>query len=166
MHDPKEARERLSIQPGQQSPEVLQTDFSRVLVYGTHSSGAALLAHELEEYINQQGIPDVGVTYVRDASRLYRAFFGGPVNSAEEEYALGPQVNSLPRAVILLPEMRQEAAGMWMTIDPYAQPPEGENFYEKLKKLCQEHGVIFIPIRESMTPIEIQQSLKLLPSPQ
>ena len=95
----------LSILLSRESLPVVSED--RVLILGSRLSGSFKLAKELQAYLEEKEIPNLEVEILRDAGKIKQAFLGQENSDQGESKAA-----SLPRGVILLPQMRQhDAAG-------------------------------------------------------
>lgn len=127
---------------------------NRVLILGARISGAHELAAAFRSYLEEKGIPEPNVQYLRDAAKIEEAFLG------RETLDEGRKSPNPPKGVILLPYMRQYDNGKGMFLSTYEC---GISNY--VEELCAEQGIPLIKIREINSQTQILQGLKELFEP-
>jgi hypothetical protein len=138
----------LSILLSRESLPVVSED--RVLILGSRLSGSFELAKELQAYLEEKEIPNLEVEILRDAGKIKQAFLGQENSDQGESKA-----TSLPRGVILLPQMRQhDAVGYAMSLDTY-----GCGIGESVKNLCNKYGIPLVMIKSYSFPKQISEGL-------
>lgn len=124
----------------------------RVEVFGSRLSGAFDLGEELRAYLAQRGFPDADVGITRFATNIVNSFFG-------RQHSPEPgSVDTLPQAVLVLPEMRQTdpISGAKMTIPTPV---------EAIQELCQKHGVTMAVVDRIEDQKQLAEGVDRLLSP-
>ena len=139
---------------------------NRIVVFGSHNSGAGFLAHGFEDYLRSQGIENPYVHYVRNTTNINAGFLNYWPENPLNDYWPDPTADSdqptLPRGVILMPEMRQyhEMTGMFV-------PTYQSGVASYVRELCERYNVPLIEIHGSLTPEQIkEQIIALIPASQ
>ncbi len=118
-----------------------QVQSNRIVVLGSRTSGVFELAEEFDKLMEEQGITSPVVDATRNVTNIENAFYG--------RYPQKSHVpDSIPRGVVVLPEMRQYGPGGDMTI------PSPVEF---IKQLCDEYGVPMVAFSQSLTPEQLTQ---------
>lgn len=148
-----------------ENPEtLLSVQPNRIVVFGSRISGANILSTGLSKYLKEKGIQNPKVHYVRNITNIQPGFFDYwpqdenndyyPDNWTNDEFTDNP---TLPRGVILLPEMRQYHEMTGMFVPSYA-------VWLDIKKLCDKYEVPLVIIDKDFTPEQIEtEIIKLLP---
>lgn len=137
---------------------------NRVVIFGSRLSGASILSSGLNEFLKEKGIPEPKVHYVRNIANIQSGFFDYwpqdenndyyPDNWTNDEFTDHP---TLPRGVILLPEMRQYHEMTGMFVPSYAVK-------SRIEELCDKHGVPLVVIDTEFSPDQIETAIsKLIP---
>jgi len=139
-----------------QSIEVPRSQ-NRVVIFGSRVSGAEVTVIEFQDYLKERKVDNPDVQLHRDATRITSSFFGSE----------DPTQVSLPRGVIVFPEMRQYVQGAGMTIPTYDADSTGNSPFGLIRGLCEQFGVPFTTVG---APPALQQelegnSLMFLPPP-
>lgn len=125
---------------------------NRVVVYGSRLSGTFELADKFKEHLKEQGVPNPVVSTCRNVEMINDAFYD--IRDPQwETVDTSKQIPTLPRGVIVFPEMRLiRSAGPAMTIPTP---------YEYIKGLCDKHGIPIVQIgtRGSTTRKQLSQSI-------
>lgn len=122
----------------------------RVVIYGSRTSGAPVVADELQKYLQEKGLNNPSVEVVRNVAVIENAFYDVPI---------GQNVNSkniphnIPKGVIVFPQMRQYSEDMGMSVDTNAKNLSGMSRREYIQRLCDKNKVPYI-IVENSTPNE------------
>lgn len=126
---------------------------NRIMIFGSRNSGAQILGKGLLDYLKDMGIENLRVIPEKDADYIPEGFYGLYRN---DDGSIPER--SIPRGVILMPEMRAYApSGTGMFVPTYQS-----NIPEILEKLCSEHDVPLIKIYENTTLEEIETRLASL----
>lgn len=129
---------------------------NRILVLGSRLSGAFTLADNFQEYLEKAGIPNPDVEVLRDAGMIKDAFLGRGYSEANKHLEDG----TLPRGVILFPEMRQYTpSGSGMSLQTYECGID-----EYVEGLCAEYGVPLAEIRPNDSLDQLNEEIKLISS--
>lgn len=145
----------------QELGENLLPQSDRIVVFGTRSSGAGLLALALEESLKNHGV-EGRIDFTRHVYGIRDVFFSRfPQDTSDMEHqqitsstdssqaptesALDPFYNTRPRGVIIFPEMRQ--------VDPFGYNITVNGHVPGVVELCESNSVPYIIASES-TPVE------------
>lgn len=135
---------------------------NRVVVFGARVSGSDFLAGRFQSYLKEKGIQDPKVHYVRNIANIEAGFFDyWPVNPNWDYYPdnwnndESTDHPTLPRGVILLPEMRQYHEMTGIFVPSYV-------VWSDIKKMCDQYGVPMVTIDKDFTPEQIETEIKKL----
>lgn len=131
------------------APEQSLSVANRVVVYGTNLSGAKAAATALQACMEQNNIENPLVEHIRFVDSIKPAFFGQP----PAEPHTPP---TLPRGVIIFPDMRVETpGGSLLTVLTPA---------EAIIQLCTRHDVPYALYNGAPLPEEIMHGANVLGS--
>lgn len=134
---------------------------NRVVVFGSRLSGAFDLAEALDRYLRVRDVPDVSLVVERNIERIISAFYGRGKESIGD---------TLPKGVVVLPEMRWYPEGIGMTVNTH----RGELYagikystvFGYIKSICDENGVPIVDFNNDSTQGELITGVdKLLTDP-
>lgn len=137
---------------------------NRVIVFGSYLSGAFDLQAALQEYLERSGIKNPLVQVVRDVALIRAAILdieghhqgNRPSHSRESK-------PTLPRGVIILPEMRQDHGGMGMTIPTFDVVGDSEySPFNLIAMICDENSVPYIALASNFTKSDFDQKIESL----
>ena len=161
-------------QPEGSDSTELAVDPNRVVVYGSRLSGALDLARELGRYLEERGVSQPQVVGWRDAGYLRQAFFDeplphevidGPISLPSGKVTDAP-VRTLPRGVVVFPEMRQYTEMGGMFLDTYESKDfYGKSTFDHIRELCERHGVPYLRMDYGATQEQLIEGLKALDAP-
>jgi hypothetical protein len=140
----------------------------RVVIYGQltyrrdpetgQSSGGAWrgsneLVDALMNYLGERGVSVNGIIQARQLDNINNAFYRG---WRAKDPGPPPETDSIPSAVFVLPEMRGYYGG------GFSQPTP----VEKIRELCERHGVPMAVLNDDVTPAQLQKAVAELPMPE
>lgn len=139
-----------SADDGQMLPEIappgeLAMDPNCIVVYGSPRSGADEFTLSFERYLHEYGIPNARVDWTRSIDGIHPVFYG----ASHEDVESDNYVPTIPRGVVVFPEMRQydpistSSTGHTYSIDE-PDADGGETIYDLIKRLCEKHDVPLI----------------------
>lgn len=118
----------------------------RVVVYGSNTSGVQTITIVLETYLERMG-KNYTVEAVRDAGLINQAFY----NIDEERNIKSPQnQRTVPKGVVVLPEMRQYYDGKGMFLGTYTTSDgQGGTIFTLIRGLCKQNNVPLVNFRRT-----------------
>lgn len=144
-------------------PKEIRQSQSRIVVFGSRVSGAANFSQDFTNLLEKRGIEHVEVEWYREAPHIKTSFFG----LAPGEPFSDPKA-SLPRGVVVFPELRQYHNGMGMSIRThFAKGLDDKTPYDHIKELCDKFGVPCVRMEEedSLDLPSLESKMKALISP-
>lgn len=131
----------------------LAIDQNRVVVFGSRMTKAGDLSAELQSFLESKGVPSPNVLWFTDIAYIEDAFFGA-----------GDDNKSLPRGVIIFPEMRryfQGDGGAGESIPTNWGYGRGRSIREQIESLCDLHNVPHVYV-EFLEPQTVLRGLERL----
>lgn len=115
----------------------LQDNPNRIVVFGSRLSGAEFFTNDFLKLLKENGIENPSVVLMRDGALIDQAFYGQQIQNDKP---------SIPKGVVIFPEMRQYEGKSQMFIATYCDKDivDGQTPFEKIKNLCEKHSVPYI----------------------
>jgi hypothetical protein len=118
---------------------------SRIVVYGTRSSGSFDLVGELNKLTPE----DTDIYASRDIANIENAFFGrGRISAREQE--VDQSTDTVPTGVIMFPEMRRYHRAVGLDVPTPTQ---------EIMDLCNQHNVPFIFAERIQSDSDLQLAI-------
>ena len=133
------------INRGETSPENLQVDKDRMVVYGSFGTRAHDFTAALNNYLEGKGMANRPAKYLTDPDLIEDAFYF----ATDKERDAGETPKTKPKGVVIFPQMRSHTpTGMGYTVDVEKEMLGArKTIAEHIADLCDANGVPYLKLR-------------------